>query len=491
MGNQITLKGSVHRKNAPQIPGEDQVDGEGGEYEQSQAHISRKKSRQNQTVALIKLFEKLELTADGDNAHPGELTKATFENAFQGPLHRFGKLMYLQMMSSGTTTNRERITREQFVKAGREILKMFDEKTVVKYYFYLFASSKEFMTKEDAKNMFEISFALTLSLSKILYQEDERDPRVFSAMVTGLFGINTEVGLDEFNKWLNESCPHLFHCVHNWVCQILTGSSLPVEMEMARVPHLEGHTAENNCTSMAILWLLSLTLPPIYTKQPGPVKPEGACNVTKDPMVTSMLLLRKIARLPEVQSWKLLYNSDNHGMSINRFNNHVSAYHAPTVSFFAFEGRNLYCLAIDRGWVEGPNRFGGADCRLIQLLPVYRVNQVGEKMVRWTEFSREIPKGITIGCEGKTQVLRLAEDFDKIFHYDVPCELHKIEVWGCGAETALKAQESQRKWEASAVRKEQSRKLRPEAYGESWNDNPDKQILQWGGVDVGNHSYNR
>ncbi|KAH9525423.1 hypothetical protein Btru_001401 [Bulinus truncatus] len=489
MGNQIVRKGSVLKKNSPQ--GEEQADGETAELDQSQ--ISRKKSRKYQTVALIKLFEKLELTADGDNTHPGELSKATFENAFQGPLHTFGKLMYLQMMTNSTTTNRERITREQFVKAGREILKMYDEKAVVKYYFYLFASSKEFMNKEDAKNMFEISFALTLSLSKILYEGDERDPRVFSAMVTGLFGINNEVGIDEFNKWLNESCPHLFHCVHNWVCQVLTGSSLPEEMEMARVPHLEGLTSGNNCTSMAILWLLSLTLPPVYTRQPGPVRPEGsvASNVTKDPMLTSLLLLRKIARLPEVQSWKLLYNSDSHGMSINRFSNHVSAYHAPTVSFFAFEGRNLYCLATDRGWVEGPVRFGGPDCRLIQLLPVYRVTQVGEKMVRWTEFSREIPKGITIGCEGKSQVIRLTDDFDKIYHYDVPCELHKIEVWGCGAETALKAQENQRKWEASAVKKEQSRKLRPQEYGESWDNNPDKQILQWGGVDVGNHSYNR
>lgn len=49
-------------------------------------------------------------------------------------------------------------------------------------------------------------------------------------------------------------------------------------------------------------------------------------------------------------------------------------------------------------------------------------------MVRWTELARDIPKGITIGCNGKTQVLRLSNEFDKIFHYEVPCELHKIEA---------------------------------------------------------------
>ena len=34
--------------------------------------------------------------------------------------------------------------------------------------------------------MFEVSFALTLSLSKILHKEDQRDDVLFSAMVTGL-----------------------------------------------------------------------------------------------------------------------------------------------------------------------------------------------------------------------------------------------------------------------------------------------------------------
>lgn len=38
----------------------------------------------------------------------------------------------------------------------------------------------------DAKRMFEVSFALTLSLSKILYEEDERDPAMFGAMAAGL-----------------------------------------------------------------------------------------------------------------------------------------------------------------------------------------------------------------------------------------------------------------------------------------------------------------
>jgi hypothetical protein len=42
---------------------------------------------------------------------------------------------------------KERITCEQFVKAGREILKMFDETDQHKYYFKLFAEGKDHLTQ--------------------------------------------------------------------------------------------------------------------------------------------------------------------------------------------------------------------------------------------------------------------------------------------------------------------------------------------------------
>ncbi|GFN99604.1 hypothetical protein PoB_002611000 [Plakobranchus ocellatus] len=473
--------------------------------EGEQLSVTRKQSRQYRTAALQKLFEKLELTADGQNAHPGELTKATFENAFSGPLHKFGQLLFTQMTHSSSNSIRDRITKEQFIKAGKEIMDIFDEKSVVKYYFHLFASGKDHLTPESAKQMFEVSFSLTLSVSKIKYVEDERDGRVMGALVTSLFGIETKIHYDKFCKWLDESCKHLFYGVHNWVIFVLTGSTLPEEMEMARVPQLEGVTGQHNCTSMAILWVLSVCLPPIYTRgqeeqnksllsaeqerraSGADAHPSGG-HATKDPMWTSMLLLRKMARLPQVQGWTLLYNSDQHGLSINRFNTHVTSYHAPNVTFLSFEGRNLYCLAVDRGWVEGPKKFGGEDCRLIQLLPVFRVVQAGANMVRWNENSRGIPKGIQVGCDGKSEVLNLPQDFDVAKHYGVSCGLNKLEVWGCGSESALTSQKNQRNWELKQVRREQGRKLR---LNETWEDSPDKQLLQWHGVNVGNHSYDR
>ena len=57
-------------------------------------------------------------------------------------------------------------------------------------------------------------------------------------------------------------------------------------------------------------------------------------------------------------------------------------------------------------------------------------SSAGENMVRWNEHARGIPKGIQVGCDGKSEVLSLPHDFDTVVHYGVSCALHKIEVIG-------------------------------------------------------------
>lgn len=108
------------------------------------------------STSILKLFEKLELTADEGNTHPGELSRKTFENAFHGPLHKFGKLMFRQMTNSHV--ERDRITREEFVTAGTEIVNKFDVTDQRKYYIKLFAEGKDYLTKEDAHRIFTSPF---------------------------------------------------------------------------------------------------------------------------------------------------------------------------------------------------------------------------------------------------------------------------------------------------------------------------------------------
>ncbi|KAL5017015.1 hypothetical protein ScPMuIL_006604 [Solemya velum] len=461
----------------------------------SPKHLSSTKGNTLKTACLSKLFEKLEQTAEGDNSHPGEITRITFENAFHGPLHKFGALFYQQMCSG--TADRDRATREQFIKAGKEVLKLFDESAQQKYYFKLFAGGKDHLTKDDTIQMVDVSYALTLASSKISYSKTDHDDRVFDAVVSSMFGIKDTVTYDIFSKWLHWNCPHMFCGVHNWVYTILTGSKLPAECETTPVPQLERFGEGKSCLSMGSLWLLSATMPPVYTHcegdTPGLVNPMTGNDVQQAVSGEISRTRRNDffglfqARLSQCQSWTLLYDSTEHGQSLNRFSYHVSSYFGPTVTLFSFEGRNLYCVAEDTGWREGTTRFGGDDTMIIQVTPIYKVIQARGPLVMWNDHARDIPKGISIGKDGRSTVLCLPKDFDKVKHYGVECNLNKVEVWGCGSTKIHKAQIQQKTWEKRDVEKQASRKLRLET---TWDENPDKQLLQWGGVEV-NHQHSR
>ena len=75
-----------------------------------------------------------------------QLLLCLFQNAFHGPLHKFGKLMYRQMKDGHVDT--DRITREEFVKAGTEIVCMANVSNQRKYYFNLFSSGKEYLSRD-------------------------------------------------------------------------------------------------------------------------------------------------------------------------------------------------------------------------------------------------------------------------------------------------------------------------------------------------------
>lgn len=67
-----------------------------------------------------------------------------FQNAFEGPLARFGQLLFLQLVHGHT--EKERISQHHFVKSGKEVLRL-NEESLKKYYFALFSGSKDHLTK--------------------------------------------------------------------------------------------------------------------------------------------------------------------------------------------------------------------------------------------------------------------------------------------------------------------------------------------------------
>lgn len=63
-----------------------------------------------------------------------------------------------------------------------------------------------------------------------------------------------------------------------------------------------------------------------------------------------------------------------------------------------------------------------------EIMMFYVIFSAGGPMVLWSEHSRGIRPGIGIGKDPKSQVLFLPSNFERIEHYDVACDLDKIEV---------------------------------------------------------------
>lgn len=82
----------------------------------------------------------------------------TFQNTFKGPSHLFGKLLYKCMMRVGGADG-ERITKEQFVKAGKEILN-WDDKQLEDYYFHIFTEGGDVLKRESECHFLVSLFSL-------------------------------------------------------------------------------------------------------------------------------------------------------------------------------------------------------------------------------------------------------------------------------------------------------------------------------------------
>lgn len=75
----------------------------------------------------------------------------------------------------------------------------------------------------------------------------------------------------------------------------------------------------------------------------------------------------------EPDSWSLLYNSDNDGMSINRFQFHVFNYKGPTCMIVTADNGYTMAIASDTEWRESCHFWGNEDATLLQLQPEFRI----------------------------------------------------------------------------------------------------------------------
>uniref|UniRef100_A0A915C434 TLDc domain-containing protein n=1 Tax=Parascaris univalens TaxID=6257 RepID=A0A915C434_PARUN len=160
--------------------------------------------------------------------------------------------------------------------------------------------------------------------------------------------------------------------------------------------------------------------------------------------------------------WTPLYSSRQQGISVTMFEASVFGYRGPTVTIFRLKDGAVTVLAADDEWRNSGSMFGSVDSVLMQLLP---------------EFKR-IQKSSSIYCNFRLRNFPMRLAFDRYLCIDAEMnEVLAVEVFGCGGAQTLQEQQKIKEWQRRQIEKNKKVPLPGK-----WDDNPDKFILELGGV---------
>uniref|UniRef100_A0A0K0G2R2 TLDc domain-containing protein n=1 Tax=Strongyloides venezuelensis TaxID=75913 RepID=A0A0K0G2R2_STRVS len=252
--------------------------------------------------------------------------------------------------------------------------------------------------------------------------EERKDDEIFKDSIIG------NMKKDGIYKFIQNECPRLFDGIREHVICSLT-----------KTPKIVQEYTSSILTPFQMLFIKASLNPVIYHNK------EGKHNHNK---------------------WTKLFDSSSHGVSINRFETHVYDYKKPTVTIFKLTNDQIIVIALDEEWKNSTNTYGGNNTSIIQLKPKFeREDKSGG--FRCNLKLKSAPMGISFG-----KALKIDKDFSNV---------HDIEVWGCGGEDDLVSQMKQKNW----YKKEAEKRSKVPLPG-AWDENPDKMILEMGGVKLNN-----
>jgi len=298
--------------------------------------------------------------------------------------------------------------------------------------------------------------------------EQENDIKENDLVIKGLtascIATKNSISKQEFIQWVQETCPLIFSGFQSWLHYTFTGKILKNNLEILPFPFES--QSNTKILSFPLLWLLCSILPSCYLKLENKYKIKDDEDAVDDSVK---------------YTWNLLYESNEHGLSLNRFKNKVMSYKSPTLMFIQLEDGRLLLIAVDQPWKDSAERYGGPYCNLIEIYPTMQIIEADANMIYLKESSRAILTGLIIGSSSTKPKVIIDTDLStvKLNYKPVPEDhaIEKIEVWGCGGVEAIASQTDLKKWEKKEVEKRRKVKLPGQ-----WDT--DKTILEMGGVTV-------
>ncbi|XP_046445865.1 uncharacterized protein LOC124195479 isoform X1 [Daphnia pulex] len=420
--------------------------------------------------------------------------------------------------SAKKSTTKQTLSKEQFVTGSQKIVQLIGEEPMLTFYVQIFASDDDLLNHDDVNKFFQSCYHLSLGSTTCTDHSDE----VIQMVITAMFHGKSTLSSKYVVHWVQENCPRVVTWMHRHLVHRLTVgfrvlqqnreakvevehdtdlatnietpvlattrresfsifsgspvSAVGADFSLQRQTNqsqadIEQVISETRLHPMQI-WLLGCTLPVVYTR-PTPTLPSSP-SINGIVLMDPHTFISRMIASHSPSNWATLYNSDNDGLSLNRFEHHVMGYRGPTVSFLYAEGNRIFCLAVDLAWKESIQFWGTPNTIIVQLTPEYKVLDRGESIMYYNTSVRGYPFGIQVGTDHRHPCLEIDKEFSRLNYRKIPYALEAIQVWGCGTSQQRESQLEHKKWELKQVEKSRNVKLS----AVDWNDHPDKCLLE-------------
>lgn len=392
------------------------------------------------------------------------------------------RIFGLLATSAGMSPTARVITQSNFRIQVDKILSIISYETQALMYVSLYSKNKDEVCPDEFRSLLLDLYRISMDH----YPEGPQSCRqIFSttqAVVDSALHKKSTVSVSYLAHWIEHHCPRLINMIHRYVIHVLStayrgiseNDTIAQDLELS-TPVLEKNFL-TSCDKQPLLpvsqvWILSTTLPSTYTR-PSHISPSASNNG-----LTAQNFISKILDLSCPSHWALLYNSYQHGLSSNRFLHHVLSYRGPTLLFLRGEQNVEFCMGVSNEWHESHQYWGGEDCIVIQILPLYHVIEKGPKMIYLNFSIRGYPTGVRAGVDPRKPCVSVNEGFDQLTYCGIPYKLFSVEVWGCGTPQNREIQLDIRKWEVKQAEKQRAVKLK----SSDWMDHPDRYLLELAG----------
>jgi hypothetical protein len=412
------------------------------------------------------------------------ITCRAFTNTVFPRYPELSEKLFKFLHSSSGITKHEWIIPSVFRQQAEKFLGIISDSQLIELYVKMYADGND-ITPDRFRDLLYQAFKLAMDHYSGGTHTCAQLPNILKAVTDSAFHRKSLVSATFLSHWIEQHVPRLIVGIHRYILHVLStayreaGQLASAGLELS-TPVLEKDFAfpssgnqESDILPVSEVWLLSSSLPLLYTKPSHhPLSSSASCNG-----LSSQAFLAKMLGSNYPSHWTLLFNSDAHGLGANRFMHHVFGYRGPTLTFLRGQEGVQFCVAADTEWQESHQYWGGDECTVIQILPLYSIVQRGAKMLYLNTNIRGYPKGMRAGLDPRKPIIDIDDGFTVVKYHAIPYPLVNVQVWGCGSQQSREAQLEIKKWEVKQAEKQRNVKLT----ADDWVDHPDRYLLELAG----------